>query len=282
MEPTLTALDSRTASALADLLLAMADDEFVLGYFDSEWTGIAPVLEEDVAFSSLAQDEIGHAQALHGLRAELTGDDPDTVAYGREAGDYRHARLLDERGPERSGEQAPDWAFSVARRYLYDTADAARLDALVKGSYEPLTGLVAKMRREEVYHLAHMDAWLERLARAAGGGDGSPRQRLVAALEHLWPDAFGVLAPVPGEKRLVEAGILPTSMASVRDHWLAALAQRFAELELPFPFHDGDGTWTPDFPADDAGARTRPPGEGFRWLWGEFTSVWRSDPGATW
>ena len=62
-------LDQPAAAALADLLLAMADDEFVLGFWDSEWTGIAPVLEEDVAFSSLAQDEIGHAQALYELLA---------------------------------------------------------------------------------------------------------------------------------------------------------------------------------------------------------------------
>jgi ring-1,2-phenylacetyl-CoA epoxidase subunit PaaC len=41
-----------TRNALALLLLAMADDEFVLGFSDSEWTGIAPILEEDVANSA--------------------------------------------------------------------------------------------------------------------------------------------------------------------------------------------------------------------------------------
>ena len=46
-------------------LLAIADDELVLGWRDSEWTGIAPMLEEDVAFSSIAQNEIGHARALY-------------------------------------------------------------------------------------------------------------------------------------------------------------------------------------------------------------------------
>ena len=46
------------------LLLEIADDELILGWRDSEWTGIAPLLEEDVAFSSIAQNEIGHARAL--------------------------------------------------------------------------------------------------------------------------------------------------------------------------------------------------------------------------
>ena len=106
-------------AALADLLLTMADDEFVIGFRDCEWTGIAPMLEEDVAFSSLAQDEIGHARLWYEMRAALTGEDADRLAFHRQPNEYRHARLLDH--PRR------DWAFTIARRWLYDTADAARL-----------------------------------------------------------------------------------------------------------------------------------------------------------
>jgi ring-1,2-phenylacetyl-CoA epoxidase subunit PaaC len=54
-------------SKRTDLLLAIADDELFLGWRNSEWTGIAPFLEEDVAFSSIAQNEIGHARALYEL-----------------------------------------------------------------------------------------------------------------------------------------------------------------------------------------------------------------------
>jgi ring-1,2-phenylacetyl-CoA epoxidase subunit PaaC len=119
----------------------MADDEFVIGFSDSEWTGIAPMLEEDVAMSSLSQDELGHAAALYGLLAEVTGRDADAIAYDREPEEYRHARLLDHgRG---------DWAMTMARRYLYETADAVRLEALADGSWPPLAELVAKLRREE-------------------------------------------------------------------------------------------------------------------------------------
>src|SRR5438045_8098014 len=55
----------RHVSARAQLLLQIADDELILGWRDSEWTGIAPTLEEDVAFSSIAQNEIGHARAAY-------------------------------------------------------------------------------------------------------------------------------------------------------------------------------------------------------------------------
>ena len=266
-------LEEPVAAALAGLLLAMADDEFVLGFWDSEWTGVAPVLEEDVAFSSLAQDEIGHAQALYELLAQLTGTSADELAFGREADEYHHAALLDHaRG---------DWAFSVARRFFYDTADAVRLSALTGSSLQPLAGLAAKMRREETYHLAHMHAWMQRLALPAEGAGPEPRRRLTEACERLWPDALTVLTPPDGERRLLDAGILGESLDRCGQRWLAELAPLFAELELPFPFRRVGGRLEPTIERTSDGRRHHR-GEDFRWLWGEFTSVYRSEPGATW
>jgi ring-1,2-phenylacetyl-CoA epoxidase subunit PaaC len=261
-------LDEPTREALAELLLAMADDEFVIGFWDSEWTGIAPLLEEDVAFSSLAQDEIGHAQVLYQLLAELRDADPDRIAFGRSAQEYRHARLLDH--------PRTDWAFSIARRFLYDTADAVRLDLLAASSYAPLAGVVAKMRREETYHLLHATAWVERLA---GGGE-EPRRRLQDALERLWPDALCVLAPLEGDRRLVEAGVLAEPLADGEQRWLAGLAPLLERLGLPFPFRRAGARLEPtvERPASPRGDHSA----SFEWLWGEFTSVYRSDPEAAW
>ena len=261
-------LDEPTREALAELLLAMADDEFVIGFWDSEWTGIAPLLEEDVAFSSLAQDEIGHAQVLYQLLAELRDGDPDRIAFGRTAQEYRHARLLDH--------PRTDWAFSIARRFLYDTADAVRLDLLAASSYAPLAGVVAKMRREETYHLLHATAWVERLA---GGGE-EPRRRLQDALERLWPDALCVLAPLEGDRRLVEAGVLAEPLADGEQRWLAGLAPLLERLGLPFPFRRAGARLEPtvERPASPRGDHSA----SFEWLWGEFTSVYRSDPEAVW
>jgi ring-1,2-phenylacetyl-CoA epoxidase subunit PaaC len=246
--------------SLAELLLTLADDEFVLGFWDSEWTGIAPMLEEDVAFSSLSQDEIGHARAYYEMLAELTGGEADRIAFGREPGEYRHCRLLDH--------PRTDWAFSVARRYLYDTADAVRLEALASSSYRPLADLVAKIRREETYHLMHGGAWLRRLAQ----GRGEPRQRLDRALASLLPDAATVFTPLTHEKELTSAEILPRSNAELFAEWKARLEPAFRELELPMtslrpPAPDGRG---PDHGPD------------FIWLWGEFTAVARLEPEAVW
>ena len=85
-----------------DELLAVADDELVLGWRDSEWTGIAPFLEEDVAFSSIAQNEIGHARAFYELAAERLGTDADSLAFDRESGEYRCAPLVEILGQPRA------------------------------------------------------------------------------------------------------------------------------------------------------------------------------------
>jgi ring-1,2-phenylacetyl-CoA epoxidase subunit PaaC len=247
--------------ALALLLLSMADDEFVIGFSDSEWTGIGPILEEDVAISSLAQDELGHAQALYRLLADTVADgrDADAWAYDRPPEGYLHARLLDHpRG---------DWAATIARRYLYDTADDARLAALVDSSHRPLAELVAKMRREERYHLMHVETWIERLADAGG----ESRARLVAALEAMGPDAGTVLAPLPGERALVRHGIVAESFAAMEARWRATVGATFGRLGLP----ELPPTTEPDRARTDHSAA-------FRSLHAEFTMVRRSEVGATW
>jgi ring-1,2-phenylacetyl-CoA epoxidase subunit PaaC len=154
-------------------LLQIADDELVLGWRNSEWTGIAPVLEEDVAFSSIAQNEIGHARALYGL---LT-DDADALALDRPPEEYRCAPLAQLRF-------VPDWARTIARHVLYEAADELRIDRLKSSDDPAVAGLAARIDREEVYHRLHAQMWAERLR-------DEPRYR--EAVDELWPYAVGML-----------------------------------------------------------------------------------------
>ena len=162
------------------LLLELADDELLLGWRNSEWTGIAPFLEEDVAFSSIAQNEIGHARALYELAAREVGTDADALAFDRAPEEYRSAPLVELRRLE--------WARTIARHWLYETADAIRLEALKDSDDPELAGIAAKIDREEVYHRIHAEMWIDRLL-----ASDDARPRLDEALEELWPYALGVL-----------------------------------------------------------------------------------------
>jgi ring-1,2-phenylacetyl-CoA epoxidase subunit PaaC len=172
----------------AQELLTLADDELILGWRNSEWTGIAPFLEEDVAFSSIAQTEIGHARAWYELAAEELGTDADTLAFDRDPEEYRSAPFVELR-------LVPDWAATIARHWLYETADAIRIADLKASDDERMAGLAEKIDREEIYHRMHAQMWAERLA---------DEQRFAEALDTLWPYALGMLEEAQRE-RLCEA-----------------------------------------------------------------------------
>jgi ring-1,2-phenylacetyl-CoA epoxidase subunit PaaC len=158
-------------SERAQLLLPIADDELVLGWRNSEWTGIAPFLEEDVAFSSIAQNEIGHARALYQLAAEELGTTADELAFDRKPEEYQCSQLVELRF-------VPDWAKTIARHYLYETADEQRIKALMGSDDAEVAGLAAKIDREEIYHRMHAQMWFDRL---------QDEPRFTSALEELRP-----------------------------------------------------------------------------------------------
>jgi ring-1,2-phenylacetyl-CoA epoxidase subunit PaaC len=161
----------RRVSERERLLLPIADDELVLGWRNSEWTGIAPFLEEDVAFSSIAQNEIGHARALYQLVADELATTADELAFDRSPDEYQCSPFVELR-------LVPDWARTIARHVLYEEADAKRIEALKASGDAEVAGLAAKIDREEAYHRMHAEMWHERLA-------GEPRYD--EALEELRP-----------------------------------------------------------------------------------------------
>ena len=166
---------SSLAPPSVDLLLELADDELVLGWRDSEWTGIAPVLEEDVALSSIAQNEIGHARAIY----QLLADDPDALAFDRSPDEYRSSQLVQLRF-------VPDWALTIARRVLYEAADELRLRRLMASGDAAVSGLAAKIDREEAYHRMHAELWHDRLR---------DEPRFLAAVDQLFPYTLAMAEP---------------------------------------------------------------------------------------
>jgi ring-1,2-phenylacetyl-CoA epoxidase subunit PaaC len=206
-------------AAAIDLLYRLGDDDLLIGHRMSEWTGLGPILEEDIAFSSMAQNAIGHALAYYRLLHELGEPAPDTLAFLRDAGQFRCAQLVTlEKG---------DWAFSLVRAYLYDTAKNVRLQALAQSAYQPLAILARKFIGEMKYHLMHGHSWIGHLGRA---GEES-RGKLRAGFETALPLALGLFEPTEVDATLAEAGIAPTE-ADLQQHWLDQIMPELEQAQL--------------------------------------------------
>jgi ring-1,2-phenylacetyl-CoA epoxidase subunit PaaC len=212
-------------AGLNDFLLALADDQLILGHRDSEWCGNAPILEEDIAFANLALDEIGHAGLWYGLLAELDQQDPviypDRLVYFRDAGGYRNVQMV----------ELPigDWAFSTLRQYLYDVYELVMLEALEKSGIKYLAGIAQKIRTEELYHLRHTCAWVRRL----GLGTTKSHVRMQNALSELWPYTGQLFEPF-GEQGLVENGYAP-DWNQLKNAWKKQVFQILNDASLIVP-----------------------------------------------
>lgn len=272
------------SDALVALVTAIADDELVLGHRHSEWTGYAPQIEEDVAFSSIAQDEIGHAAALYGL----ISDDPDAVALGRKPEEYRNAIICER--------ENGDWAYTLARHWLYDTADDVRLAALESSSHANLAALATKMRREERYHLMHANAWMRRVAKGPVEG----RTKLIDALHESFAEAMGLFEPIDLEEQAVAEGLLAASSEELLRRFMDAAGRELDELGLPtdvrarlderaeFVASSSGDLIATEAPVDDAlqasglGGRGGAHSADFKTLWDDLTHTYREHPGASW
>jgi ring-1,2-phenylacetyl-CoA epoxidase subunit PaaC len=211
-------LSTPTMSAgVREFLLAFADDEHFMGQQHTEWIGVAPFLEEDVAFASIAQDELGHASLLYSL---VAGDDDayiDMLAYDRGASEYRSAWLVEQ--------PFTDWASALVRHWLYDSAEVLRWGLVANSSLIGLAHTVDRALSEELFHRRHADALLNVLL-----ANHESRERLLAVLPNVLSLAVGLFDPVAGEDEAIAEGVVSGSFASQFPAWKAGVDERFGAV----------------------------------------------------
>jgi ring-1,2-phenylacetyl-CoA epoxidase subunit PaaC len=230
-------------AATREFLLAFADDEHLMGQRHTEWLGVAPFLEEDLAFASIGQDELGHAADLYTLAVALDrsdnagvnatdagsdGDAPvdvdveaaiDRLAFNREPSQYRSCWLVEY--------ETTDWAETAVRHWYYDSAERFRWESLADSTLPGAADLVGRALREESYHRRHIDGLLDVLLEV----DESRRRIEFAAIE-LFPLAVGLFDPVVGEEALVAAGVIDSPWSDVAQRWEAEVAERFPTIDF--------------------------------------------------
>lgn len=256
-------LEADEREAVAVLIKRLADDEFVIAERYTEWQVYAPTLESDLALSNIAQDELGHARIWYDV-LEPFGLAETDLLWERDPETFVHATLT-----ERPFEDG-DWADPIVRSYLYDTAEAVRLDAVADSSYRPIADRVPKIRREEEYHREHAQSWLERLVATEDG-----HARVQGALDRLFPHALTIFTPVDEdvEARIDELGLRTEPLPALGEQWLETVVPFLESLALEPPIPES-GEITDDLLPDRRGRDGNHDDAWFE-LYADFTHTYR-------
>lgn len=249
------------SQALKELLYKMADDQLILGHRNSEWTGFGPLLEEDIAFSSMAQDKIGQSWQLFKLLHELGEADPDILAFTRNAAQFHNCQLVELPNGE--------YDFSLIRHFLFDTAELVRFEALAESSHTPLANLAKKIKGEIKYHNMHAKVWIKQL----GSATEESISRLQTSLNLALPYALGIFELSEYEDELIDQGIFIGETAILKE-WKTRVEAIIAETSLQLP------DWSSVTPI--LGGRRGEHTEHLQPLLDEMSEVFNTDPTADW
>jgi len=247
--------------ALKELLYKMADDQLILGHRNSEWTGFGPMLEEDIAFSSMAQDKVGQSYQIYQILNQLGESEPDTLAFMRNANQFHNCQLVELPNGE--------YDFSLIRHFLFDYAELIRFEALSNSSFQPLAQLAKKIKGEIKYHIMHANTWMKTL----GNANPESIERLQNSLNLALPYALGIFESSKYEKELIENKIF-VGEAAIKDLWMQKIKDLIAQTQLKLPDF---ASLTPVM-----GGRNGQHTEHLQPLLDEMSEVFRVDPSADW
>lgn len=220
--------DASYLKALTELLYQLADDDFIISFRGSEWLGLAPHIEEDVAYSSITQNTMGHAFLYYRLLEELGEGKADILAHERPAPERRNAVYFEKKNGEGSydGEPYYDWALAVVRQFIYETFKKVKLKAITSSSYKPLAATAQKVLTEQTYHLAHWTLWMQQLQNSTE----EAKTRIRSRLEEAWQACGDVLSLGPDSQNLEQFGLI-SGEDFLKRQWLQAVAETIKPLQ---------------------------------------------------
>jgi ring-1,2-phenylacetyl-CoA epoxidase subunit PaaC len=248
-------------SPAVQYVLRLGDTCLILAQRLGEWTGHAPILEEDIALANMALDLLGQARALltHAARLDGRGHDEDQLAFLRDERDFVNLTLVElPRG---------DFAFTVVRNLMVATWLKLVWERLASSTDEELAAIAGKAIKEARYHQQHAADWAVRL----GDGTDESAQRMKAALDALWPYAAELFHDDAIDQSAAADGLGPKA-SSLREPWLAEMTEVLSEARLQAPAD------TPFLSEAKRGRHT----EHMGYILAEMQYLQRAYPGGVW
>ncbi len=212
---------------LFEFLCRMGDNTLVLGHRVSEWCGVAPVLEEDIALANTALDLIGQTTLWLNLAGEVEGKgrDADALAFRRDVWDFRNVLLVEQPNG--------DFGQTIMRQFLFDAWHKGYLTALQDSTHDQIAAIAEKSLKEVTYHLERtMDTVI-----GLGDGTEESHNRMQKALDRLYPYVGELFVRDDVDDAMIAAGIAPDP-AALRADFDAVLDAVLREATLTRPESD--------------------------------------------
>ncbi len=218
--------------AITSLLFQLADDDFLYAFRGSEWLGLAPHIEEDVASSSISQDSMGHAAMYYQLLENLGVGKADDLAHLRPATDRKNSILTERVNGEGYYMETPnyDWAYQVVRSYFYTQAKKVKVDALCESSYSPVAEVAIKVKMELYYHRLHWETWFIQLMSSTDVAKKKMNDALTLVM-----DDFGDMFSFGNQNQAIENSGLIDSEEEMKGKWAVSIAPVFTALQIEVP-----------------------------------------------
>lgn len=206
--------------ALTELLYQLADDDLLISFRGSEWLGLAPHIEADLAYSSITQNTMGHAFMYYQLLEDLGEGDKDFLAHVRPASERYNAVYLEQRNGDGEYWEEPyyDWALTVVRNYFYEAFKKAKLKAIAESTYEPLAYVAQKVLMEQTYHMAHWKMWVTQLQDSTD----EAKRRIQERVDEAWAMFGDVLSLGDHAKQMEKFGLV-ASEEMIKDSWMGQM-----------------------------------------------------------
>ncbi len=182
---------------LIQYIFGVADNCLILGQRLGELCGHGPSLETDIAMTNISLDLLGQTRSYYQYVAKLQGGDAteDTVAFLRLEREYKNVLLVEQPNT--------DFAYSIARQFLFDVFHLALLTELQNSKDDMLKAIANKSIKEVSYHVRFSSDWIKRL----GDGTEESHQKIQTAINDLWIFTDELFHQTDADKEIVKQGI---------------------------------------------------------------------------
>lgn len=200
----------------------------------------APSTNAYISAMSIIQDEMGHAHIAYRMLEDL-GMSKEQLVYERRAQDFKYPYAFDV--------PLETWVELVVANALYDRAGFVLLSDVFKHTtYGPWKRALAKVDKEESFHLRHGEVWMRKINEQSGG-----HEKLQRAVDWMFPltvEWFGLPDSHKKHTIQIDYGFKGYTNDKLRQIWMSTAVPflNSLNLEVPAYFDKQQDTYILTFP----------------------------------